>query len=145
MKKAFLKLKESLSKRFNEEDDFETSEESQNYLELDTYKDQANNKQQKILVKTFTVEDFQDVKPILDAVREGYSIALVNIRPIREKDVIELKRTVNKLKKTVEAIDGDIAGFGDDWIVVTPQFAKVYRSEEDDAKEADVDSEYSEF
>ena len=42
--------------------------------------------------------------------------------------MIELKRAVNKLKKTCDAIEGDIAGFGEDWIVVTPSFAKVYRT-----------------
>ena len=35
---------------------------------------------------------------------------------------------LNKLKKTCDAIEGDIAGFGEDWIVVTPSFAKVYRT-----------------
>ena len=30
-------------------------------------------------------------------------------------------------KKTVEANDGDIAGFGENWLVVTPSFARVDR------------------
>ena len=68
-----------------------------------------------------------DIKPALDAIREGYTIALINIRPIKEKDLVELKRAVAKLKKTAEAIEGDIAGFGEDWIVVTPNFAQVHR------------------
>jgi len=41
---------------------------------------------------------------------------------------LSTKRVVNKLKKTCDAIDGDIAGFGEDWIVVTPAFAQVARS-----------------
>jgi len=32
------------------------------------------------------------------------------------------------LKKTTDAINGDIAGFGDGCLVVTPSFAGVYRS-----------------
>ncbi|MBI2139274.1 hypothetical protein HYU13_06805 [Candidatus Woesearchaeota archaeon] len=32
------------------------------------------------------------------------------------------------LKKTSDAIGGDIAGFGDDYVVVTPSFAQVYRA-----------------
>ena len=35
---------------------------------------------------------------------------------------------INKLKKTADEVDGDIAGFGDDWIVVTPSIAQVYRN-----------------
>ncbi len=53
---------------------------------------------------------------------------MVNIKPLKEKDLIELKRAINKLKKTADAIDGDIAGFGEDYIVATPSFASVYRS-----------------
>ena len=43
---------------------------------------------------------------------------------------MELKRAINKIKKTCDAIEGDIAGFGEDWIVVTPSFARVYRSKD---------------
>ncbi len=46
---------------------------------------------------------------------------------MKDKDIVELKRAINKLKKTCDAIDGDIAGFGEDWIVVTPSFAEVHR------------------
>jgi SepF-like predicted cell division protein (DUF552 family) len=82
----------------------------------------------KIVVRPFIIEDFADIKPMLDCLRDGYTIALVNIRPLKDRDIVELKRAVNKLKKTCEAINGDIAGFGDDWIVVTPSFASVYRN-----------------
>ena len=80
------------------------------------------------MVRPFIIEDFADIKPALDALREGYTIALVNIKPLKDRDIVELKRAINKLKKTTDAIDGDIAGFGDDWIVVTPSFASVFRN-----------------
>ena len=67
------------------------------------------------------------VNEILAALREGYTVALINIKPLKDKDLVELKRAVSKLKKTCEAIEGDIAGFGEDWIVVTPSFAQIYR------------------
>ncbi|HIH43270.1 TPA: cell division protein SepF, partial [Candidatus Woesearchaeota archaeon] len=44
--------------------------------------------------------------------------------------LVELKRAINKLKKTCEAIDGDIAGFGDDYLIVVPTFAEIYRSKD---------------
>lgn len=101
-------------------------EEGEEYVELTS--EQGEQPEAKILVKPFTLEDFDDVKPILDDLREGYTIPLVNIRPLKDKDLVELKRAINKLKKTTETIDGDIAGFGEDWIVVTPSFAKIHRS-----------------
>lgn len=84
----------------------------------------------KVVVRPFIIEDFADIKPALDALREGYTVALINIKPLKDKDLVELKRAVSKLKKTCEAIEGDIAGFGDDWVVVTPNFAQIYRGVE---------------
>ncbi len=98
----------------------------EDYVEIDTKKDVG--KRSKIVVKPFVIEEFADIKETLDALREGYTIALINIKPLKDKDIIELKRAVNKIKKTCDAIEGDIAGFGEDWIVVTPSFAQVYRT-----------------
>jgi SepF-like predicted cell division protein (DUF552 family) len=113
------------------EDDLPEGEDE--YLELDASYDTGGNRQ--VVVRPFDIEDFSDIKPILDALRDGHTIALVNIRPLKDKDLVELKRAINKLKKTCDAIDGDIAGFGDDYIVATPSFAYVHRS----ATEADVE------
>ena len=100
----------------------------EDYVEIDTRRDVG--KKAKIVVKPFILSDFADVKETLDALREGYTIALINIKPLKDRDIVELKRVVNKLKKTCDAIEGDIAGFGEDWIVVTPSFAHVYRTTE---------------
>jgi len=110
----------------NDYDDEEVLDESEEYVELDTSK--ATDGGQKVIVKPFVLEDFTDIKPILDSLREGNTICLVNIRPLKEKDLIELKRAINKLKKTCDAIEGDIAGFSDDYIVITPSFAQIYRA-----------------
>ena len=98
------------------------------YIEIDTRRDVG--RKSKIVVKPFIIADFNDIKGALDSLREGYTIALINIKPLKDRDIVELKRAVNKLKKTCDAIEGDIAGFGEDWIVVTPSFAHVYRTTE---------------
>ncbi len=132
----FSRLKERLgfgsSDSYYEEDFGNTGD----YVEVETGKEAHTAKKSKIVVKPFVIEDFADVKDTLDALRDGYTIALVNIKPLREKDIIELKRAINKIKKTCDAIEGDIAGFGEDWIVVTPSFAEVYRNTQtEDLKE----------
>ncbi len=81
----------------------------------------------KIVLRPYSLQEFEDVKPILDALREGYTIPLVNIRGLKDKDLVELKRAINKLKKTTDAIEGDIAGFGEDWIAIVPSFAAIHR------------------
>lgn len=98
------------------------------YVELDM--SPGKEPDQKVIVRPFVIEDFNDVKAILDVMRQSYTVALINIKPLKDKDLLELKRAINKLKKTCEAIDGDIAGFGDDYIVVTPSFAEIYRGSE---------------
>lgn len=98
----------------------------EDFVELDTTP--QKNDETKVVVRPFVLEDFSDVKDILDALRNGFTIALVNIKPLKDKDIIELKRAINKLKKTTDAIRGDIAGFGDDYIVIAPEFAQIYRS-----------------
>ncbi|MEK6852843.1 MAG: cell division protein SepF [Nanoarchaeota archaeon] len=104
-----------------------TSEESEEYVEVDTGRgvDKA-----KIMVKPFVMRDFEDVKTILETLRTGYTIALIDVKYLKDKDMVELKRAISKIKKTCDAIEGDIAGF-DNLIIVTPAFAKIYRGEKE--------------
>ena len=51
----------------------------------------------------------------------------INIKPLKDQDLVELKRAINKLKKTADAVEGDIAGFGEDWLCICPSFAKIHR------------------
>lgn len=119
----FDKLKERMATADTSDDEF-PQEFNEEYIELGA---QTSGPKAKIVVRSFVVEDFADIKPALDSLREGYTIALVNIGPLKEKDPIELKRAVGKLKKTCEALEGDIAGFSENWVVVTPGFASVHR------------------
>ncbi len=102
-------------------------EAEEDYVELDTEGEEVKS---KIIVRPFVLENFEDIKEILDALREGNTISLINIKPLKDKDLVELKRAINKLKKTTDAVEGEIAGFGEDYIVITPTFAKIYRSKE---------------
>lgn len=123
MKKVFDSIKERFSRQ-----DVEPEDAEEEYLELNTESDAATKS--KITVRPFVIDDFSDVKQVLEVLRGGYTIALVNIKPLKEKDLVELKRAINKLKKTCDAIDGDVAGFGDDYLVATPSFAQIYRTKQ---------------
>ncbi|MBW2964136.1 cell division protein SepF [Candidatus Woesearchaeota archaeon] len=121
------KLIGRIKQRLSGSDDFDLPGEGDaGYVEIPP-EGAAPPARSKITVRPFVIEEFGDIKPILDALREGYTISLVNIRPLKDKDLVELKRAINKLKKTCEAVEGDIAGFGDDWIALTPSFAKIFR------------------
>ena len=125
MKKIFSRIKDKIAVKPDYESEFE--EAGEEYVEVGP-EPVAEDGKAKIIVRPFIIEDFDDIKPILDSLREGYTIALVNIRPLKERDIVELKRAINKLKKTCDAIEGDIAGFGEDYIVIAPSFASIYRA-----------------
>jgi len=117
--------------------------EEEGYVEIGT--EAAMEEKSKITVRPFVIEDFEGIKPILDSLRDGHTIALVNIKPLKDKDLVELKRAINKLKKTCDAIEGDIAGFGDNWIAAVPSFAHIHRGkpkEEPKKKEVSEVTEY---
>ncbi len=99
-----------------------------------------NVKEAKVYVKVFSLKEFADVKDVVDALREGDSIVFVDIRPMKDKDIVELKKVVNRIKKTVEAIDGDIVSVSGEWIIATPSFAQVYRKKAEETSEHEIKS-----
>jgi SepF-like predicted cell division protein (DUF552 family) len=99
---------------------------SDEYVEIDVNSPEA--KENKVIVKPFLLRQFDDINEILNSLREGYTIAVVDIKPLKQKDVIELKRAIAKIKKTVEALEGSIAGFGDTTIIATPKFAEIHKA-----------------
>ena len=96
------------------------------YIEIDLGREV---KRAKVIVRPFVLKSFEDVTPILNSLREGYTIAVIDIKQLRAKDVIELKRAISKIKKTADALEGGIAGFGENTIIVTPQFAEIYKQQ----------------
>ena len=94
------------------------------YIEIDLGKEEQNH---KVLVRLFTLKNYDEVNDVLNALREGYTIAIIDIKVLRQKDSIELKRAISKIKKTIDALDGSIAGFGENIVIATPSFAKVHK------------------
>ena len=114
---VFDKIKRAFSKSLGED----TGDE---YLEIDLGKEEQ---EQKVFVKLFAIKDYEEVNVILNALREGYTIAVIDIKALRQRDPLELKRAVAKIKKTTDAMEGNIAGFGENVVIVTPSFAKIHK------------------
>ena len=94
------------------------------YVEIDLGKEV---RKAKVIVRPFILRSYEDINPILNALREGYTIAIIDFKPLKAKDIIELKRAISKIKKTVDALEGSISGFGDSIILATPEFAEIYK------------------
>ncbi len=126
---VFDKLRKSLTGKSEKGSD-------EDYLEIDL--NQAKE-EHKVMIKLFVLKHYEDVNKILEALRQGYTIAIIETKILRQKDPIELKRAISKIKKTTDALDGSIVGFRENIVIATPSFAKVDREAEvilDDKKPA---------
>jgi len=102
-------------------------ESGEDYMEIDLGKEE---KETKVLVKLFSLKQYEDVNDILNALREGYTIAIIDIKQLRQRDAMEVKRAVSKIKKTIEALEGNIQGFGENMVIATPSFASIHKHTE---------------
>ena len=103
---------------------FGSRDEDPEYIEIDLGKEV---KKSKVIIRPFILKNFEDINPILNALREGYTIAIIDIKQLKTRDIIELKRAISKIKKTIDALEGSIAGFGENIIIATPQFAEIHK------------------
>ena len=97
------------------------------------------------MIKLFVLKHYEDVNKILESLRQGYTIAIIETKILRQKDPIELKRAISKIKKTTDALEGSIVGFRENIVIATPSFARVDRESEvvvDDKKPANRFDEY---
>ena len=131
---VFKKIKRAISSSLGDSSENE-------YVEIDL--EQETNKDNKVRVRVFVLKRYEDVNSILNALREGYTIAIVDFRTLKQKDPIELKRAVSKIKKTVDALEGSIAGH-ENLVIATPSFAKIYKevSSSDLIKKDDLKKDY---
>jgi SepF-like predicted cell division protein (DUF552 family) len=113
---------------FKKEEELEEPRES--FVELDQT---STDTKQRVNVRIEDLEDYRDVEVIQRLVREG-NIVFLKIKSLREKNIGELKRAVQKLRKGSIAMNGDIVGVDDNFLVLCPQFARVYRQGPEEVK-----------
>ncbi len=107
----------------------ETTEEEvidDDFVELDA---EMTEQTQKVVIRAETLKEFKDVEKVQEHLRNKH-VVWVNIKPLKNKDMADLKRSVKRLKKTVKAVEGDMAGVDEEWIVVCPSYATIERSSE---------------
>lgn len=88
----------------------------------------TNNVESKILeVRVFVLDDYENIREILDIIRGERTMCLIDIHLLRNKDPDELRRSVDKLKKTVEAVGGELVGFHENWILASPKNVHIHK------------------
>jgi len=94
------------------------------FVELDA---EMTETDEKVVIRAETLREFEDVEKVQEHLRNDH-IVWVNISPLKNRDMTDLKRAVKRLKKTVKSVDGDMAGVDEDWIVACPGYAEIARS-----------------
>lgn len=100
--------------------DIDSNEMGEEYFEVNVM--DGSKPSGKLSIAVENLEDFSDTDRILKAIRNG-NLIFLKIKAMKEKDIGELKRSVEKLKKTVMANNGDITGIDSDWLLITPEYA----------------------
>lgn len=110
---AFEKLKKAVKPESPEED----------FVELEpTHFDEKVG----VTVKIDNLSSYADTDRIQTMLRNG-NVVFLKIKDLRERDINELKRSVDKLRKTCSAMNGDIVGVDEDYLIITPSFARIFR------------------
>ncbi|HDO19725.1 MAG TPA: DUF552 domain-containing protein [Thermoplasmatales archaeon] len=105
------------------------SEES--YIDLEQYVERSIDASQpelqraKMCVRVGEITRYEDLKTFMDYVYGG-NVLILDFSPLAEEEVI-LKRITSEIKKTVRDIDGDVAGIGNNLMVITPSSVKIDR------------------
>ena len=79
----------------------------------------------KMNVRVGEIQRYEDLKEFTDYVYGG-NVLILDFSPIADEEVI-LKRITNDLKKLTKEINGDIAGIGNNLMIVAPSDVKVER------------------
>lgn len=100
------------------------------YLALNENEIIVNNPKREydVEVQVFVLDDYEHIRKILDTIRSETTMCLIDIHLLRNKDPDELKKAIDKLKKTVEAVSGELIGFHENWIMAIPKNVKVRRN-----------------
>lgn len=111
--------------RENKEEFVEDS--SEDYLALSDMKVKMPETSKDLEVKVFVLDSYDNIREVLDIVRTETTMCLIDIHLLRNKDTDELRRAIDKLKKTIEAVDGSIVGFHENWIMTAPKNVKIHK------------------
>ncbi len=111
----------------NKKEEF-VEDNTEDYLSIDHNEVKENDETAKAVeVKVFVLDDYENIRDVLDVIRGEKTMCLIDIHLLRNKDPDELKRAIDKLKKTVEATGGELVGFHENWILSAPKNVQVHK------------------
>ena len=103
-----------------------TEEEDEEYVDFNKIIEQPKSTEGKIKIKIEKITAYKDTERIQKEIREGM-IVLAETEELKEKDIGELRRAIERIKKTIIAIDGDIVMGPKSILIICPGSAVVSR------------------
>ena len=103
---------------------------SDDYLSITETDTKTHHDDKVVEVKVFVLDDYENIRDILDVIRSVNTMCLIDIHLLRNKDPDELRRAVDKLKKTVEAVGGELVGFHENWILAAPKNVHIHKGKQ---------------
>jgi SepF-like predicted cell division protein (DUF552 family) len=105
--------------------------EADEYIDLDSIIEEPKaSSAGKMKIRIEKLMEFRDAERIQKFVREG-NIVLAETLELKNKDVGELKRSIERIKKTVLAMNGDIVMGPQSVLIICPPTAMVSRIKEE--------------
>ena len=96
------------------------------YIDLEKYVETTGESAgSKMNVRVGEIQRYEDLKEFSDYVYGG-NVLILDFSPIAEEEVI-LKRITADLKKLAKEINGDIAGIGNNLMIIAPCDVKIER------------------
>jgi len=81
-------------------------------------------------VSVYKLRGFSDVDGCTSQLSEG-NIVLLDIKPLADRSVTELKHAIDEIKDTCVSMGSDIAGIGENHLILTPPNVKILRDKGD--------------
>jgi len=80
----------------------------------------------KVYLKALPLRSLDDVDLVKREVNSG-NILILKVSPLAKKSIDDVKRAVGELCEFTQQIGGDIARLGEERVVVTPSFVRIWR------------------
>jgi SepF-like predicted cell division protein (DUF552 family) len=100
---------------------------TEGYIDLEKYADAqvSNTAGARMRVAIGDIQRYDDLKELTDFVYGG-NVLILDFTAISDQEIL-LKRVTNELKRITDDIGGDVAGIGNNLMVVSPNGVKVER------------------
>ena len=81
---------------------------------------------EKVYLKALPLRDLEDVEMIKQEVKSG-NVLILKVSPLAKKSIDDVKTAVSELLEFTQSVGGDIARLGEERVVITPAFIRIWR------------------